>query len=61
MTRSLRSFLIAGLAALTLSAQAVADDAASAGTKPAGLEMRLWWPAADTAGDATSGTPIRPG
>jgi two-component system sensor histidine kinase CpxA len=42
-------------------APAVADDAASAGTKPAGLEMRLWWPAADTAGDATSGTPIRPG
>ena len=42
-------------------APAGADAAASAGTKPSGLEMRLWWPVADMAGDATSGTPIRPG
>lgn len=42
-------------------APAVADAAASAGAKPAGLEMHLWWPAADTAGDPNSGTPIRPG
>jgi hypothetical protein len=35
--------------------------AAPAGTARAGLEMRLWWPAAEAASGADDGTALSPG
>ena len=40
---------------------AAAGPDASAGTARAGLEMRLWWPAAEAASGADDGTALSPG
>jgi len=47
-----------------IEARNIAADAGTAdapGTASTGLEMRLWWPAADAAGDAGRGTALSPG
>lgn len=47
--------------ARNIAPAAAAGSAPSADPAPAGLEMRLWWPAAEAAGGADDGTAFSPG